>query len=472
MAVQLTPRNYKPGLSWKLLTKNKVDTVASEPYTNARIEGQLIHSESITSAQVFQSGSGNVNVQLPAAASYIRTNEQWETNDFTMPSSSIVRRASGRVQILRGSGSFTLRTEIPLTELPTVKLSFEGITSCIDRGSKTCAQMSQLFDQSINTNIASVVYNNRSRTEEWQNSKSVDTYNRGALADATLVDYTKEDVPLYPFVKVVRRADTGTEADWNANKLSEEEVLTHWISATGYSSRLIDWSAYYDDRAFFTWDSRVNTDSATIALAIQRAAFKEDSVGISAYVTRIDDYTYNVEWSAPIYYAYSAWAQAFLSSAATGNYDVDSYAFLDQITKITADVYVTTLDHDTTVPRSYSLINNALTTNVVNEYPVSFDKNEFITLATYENSPSNLWTESMALRILQAYKDGKYVVECEVNAQWALSNNISINSEIQVTLQNGTKITRGNNTVTFEVKTIEKIFKCSEFTYALRLLEK
>ena len=462
MAVQLTPRNYKPGLSWKLLTKNKVDTVASEPYTNARIERQLIHSEEFTSAAV-----DGATVALPVSSTYVSNISNYVKNEDAQ-----YVRAFGRVQAIGASGYFILHTEQPLADTPVVELRFEGQTSYINRGSKTISDMYSLFGN--NNNISSTIEMNKDGTESWQNSKSLDTHNRGSLADPTLVDYTRPNVPLYPFVKIMRAATEGTEANWQANKPSEEEVLTHWIKDFGTLvtfPQLNNWSQKTWASAQMTWDSQKATypTSSTVPLEDQRAAFAELYTNIYTTITKISDYDYRIYWFAPIRYAYAAASQAHYIGFL---FEIDNYAFFDQITKVIVDVYATTLDHDTTVPKSYSLSNNTLTTDVINEYPISFDKNEFITLATYENSPSNLWTESMALRILQAYKDGKYVVECEVNAQWALSNNITVNSEIQVTLQNGTKITRGNDIVTFEVKTIEKIFRCNEFTYALRLLEK
>lgn len=82
-----------------------------------------------------------------------------------------------------------------------------------------------------------------------------------------------------------------------------------------------------------------------------------------------------------------------------------------------------------------------------------------------------LWTDTIPYAILDKYVQGKYIVQCDVLASWALQNNIKANTQMQVKLQNGKYIQRGDSICTFEVKNIEKRFKDSEFIYALKLME-
>ena len=126
-----------------------------------------------------------------------------------------------------------------------------------------------------------------------------------------------------------------------------------------------------------------------------------------------------------------------------------------------------------TVNVSYSLGDTAgtLTTDVLNEHPINFTKNELITSQTYVGSSDVLWTQYMAKHLLTKFENGKYIVECEVPATWALRNDIHINSQLNIQLQDGTYITRGTDTCVFEVKTIEKRFRNTDFIFSLRLME-
>lgn len=459
MALQLKPRNYKSNLSWKMLTKNKIDTVTCKPYANNQLSPAVVHSEEITSVVI-----GGNTVSLPIANSItpnamgIAYNNDGET-----------QYASGEVQAVTVSGTFTLQLTNPLPTIPTVTLLFEGQTKYINRGSKDFDVMESLF-WGIG-NIADAIDNNADGDETWNDSKSVDTYNRGSLSDPTLVDYTQPTVPLFPFVKVVRTAGSG-QANFNANKLTEEEVLTHWIPASApIHTPVVDtpnWSFLSDPNAWLTWDTYAHFYGGSLdplyTFNAQRASFVNKTIPITTEVIKVSDYEYTINWSAPVRYAYHA------ESAGAAMSTTDSYAFIDHITKITAQVTAQEMNTET-VDVSYGWDGSDLTSQIINDHPLSFDENEFITLRTYEVSSANLWTKTMARRILSAYENGKYIVECDVYAQWAIENDVHIDTEIQVMLLDGTYITRGNTTVTFKVKTIEKSFKGSEFVYTLRLLE-
>ena len=417
MAIQLAPRYYKPNLSWKMLTKNKIDTFTCKPYANNQLSPSVVHSEEITSVII-----GGNTVSLPIANS-IAPNAM----GIAYNNDGEIQYASGEVQAVTVSGTFTLQLTNPLPTIPTVTLLFEGQTKYINRGSKDFDEMENLF-WGIG-NIADAIDNNADGDETWTDSKSVDTYNRGSLLDPTLVDYTKPTVPLFPFVKVVRAAGSG-QADFNANKLTEEEVLTHWIpSSEPIHTPLVDtpnWSYLSDPNAWLTWDTYAYYSGSSLdplyRFNAQRASFVNKTIPITTEVIKVSDYEYTINWSAPVRYAYHA------ESAGAAMSTTDSYAFIDHITKITAQVTAQEMNTET-VDVSYGWNGSALTEQVDNNYPISFAENEFITLDTYMNSaPSNLWTTTMARLILEAYENGKYIVECDVYAEWAIGLNMHIDS--------------------------------------------
>lgn len=456
MALQLTPRYYKPNLSWKMLTKNKIDTVSCTPYANNQLSPAVVHTEEITSVTI-----GGNTVSLPIANS-ITPNAM----GYAFNNNGEHQFADGQVQAVTVSGTFTLQLTNPLPTMPTVTLQFEGQTKYINRNSKYFHEMESLF--SGNGNIAAAIDNNADGDETWYDSKSADTYNRGSLSDPTLVDYTQPTIPLFPFVKVVRTAGLG-QADFNANKLTEEEVLTHWIADYEDVGTAItpNWYPMNNPNSWLTWDSYaylVPGPDMSTAFNYQRASFVNKTIDITTEVIKVSDYEYTINWSAPVRYAYYA------ASCTAMGFEIDSYAFVDHITKITAQITAQEMNTET-VDISYSWDGSDLTEQIDNNFPISFDRNEFITLRTYEVSSANLWTKTMARRILSAYAQGKYIVECDVYAQWAIENNVHVDTEIQVMLLDGTYITRGSTTVTFKVKTIEKSFRGSEFIYSLRLLE-
>lgn len=82
-----------------------------------------------------------------------------------------------------------------------------------------------------------------------------------------------------------------------------------------------------------------------------------------------------------------------------------------------------------------------------------------------------LWTQKLSLELLKKYQNGKLVFECDVNAKWAIENDITVDTKMQIKLLNGELISRNENTCIFSVKNIEKKFNGQSFIYTLKLLE-
>ena len=189
--------------------------------------------------------------------------------------------------------------------------------------------------------------------------------------------------------------------------------------------------------------------------------------------SRINDYGCRVDFSLPARYEYIAASRYFKATSPVAEektfHDLDSYAFLSVINKIKIELAVTHLNEETE-DVSYVLdAGGNLTTPGEKEHPLTFDKNEFITLnTTWAAVP---WTEAMSKYLLEKFQNGKHLVECEVPARWALEHNVHINTEVVIRLQDDSKISRDGKDVVFQVKTIEKNYKQGRFYYSLGLME-
>ena len=90
---------------------------------------------------------------------------------------------------------------------------------------------------------------------------------------------------------------------------------------------------------------------------------------------------------------------------------------------------------------------------------------------TLQITGPTLWVEYIANALLVKFKEGKYTVECDVSATWALQQKIEVNTEMKIKLLDGTYISRKNTPCVFQVKNIEKKFDQKEFIFTLKLLE-
>lgn len=460
MAIALKPRIYRQGLRWSLLPRNKVDTVTMQPVSNKVSDADVIATSDITSVTI-----DDTTYALP-----IPTTVKYNHINLTMNVTKEVECGKGSTRCVMASGSTTFHLEEPLPSTPTVKLVFAGTTYFVNRASKTYAD----YPGPSTTDIATWIYNNRNGSEEWQ-EKSTDMTNRGTYDDPTLIDYTKGIIPLFPFTrKLIQAQDILVQTD----RPEEQDLLTFWTdrSLGSWGARRDNWTgASAGNGMVYMWPSKIVAELSGLSVEHQQICLKNKTVAITTQVNKIDDYTYTVDWTIPVRYDYAAASQyaksAFLGIGSPKVYDLDNYAFLDRISKVTIQLSAPTMSSET-FDLSYSLSDSGnLTDNVINEHPLSFDSNELITLDAYWGDASSLWHKKMPEYLLDLYKDGKYVIECSVPASWAIQNNVHVNTRMNVYLQGDKPVTRDGDICVFEVKIIAKIFSNNEFSYAIKLLE-
>ena len=108
---------------------------------------------------------------------------------------------------------------------------------------------------------------------------------------------------------------------------------------------------------------------------------------------------------------------------------------------------------------------------ILSDGPIKAAEQTEILVKVYPLDNSQNWIEYISKALLLKYRKGKYIVKVDVYAAWIIQNNVTINTQMQIQLQNSDFITRENTICTFEVKTIEKHFNANEFVYTLQLME-
>lgn len=462
MALKLSPRIYGQNFKWGVLPSNKVDTVTMQPVLNTPIGEKSSFTQEVTSVTV-DGASKSLPIDLSTDMNFYLASNNYEIGATT---TMCINQVSGVV----ATGSVIFELTNPLPTMPMAKLHCEGNTYFINRGSLTHDTVDTATG-SPNA-VASWIYNNASGHEQWTD-KSMDSTNRGIYEDPTLIDYTAKSVPLYGWVRKLLPAGAFT-SDSNAesrNQPTEQDVLTTWVDQSKSSHWAVtsNWWGYGDTEAVQMWPVTIYAKGDIQSTKI---SLRNRTVPISAKVIKIDDYTYQVDYSIPVRYEYIASSQYYTSFLGGRTYkDLDNYCFLDRISKINVELIMQELNTETE-DLSFSLNTfGGLTDRVVNEHPLSFTQNELITSETYWGDPFTLWSREMSKYILNKFKDGKYIVECEVPAAWALRNGIQINTALTIQLQDGKMISRDDIASIFEVKNIEKRFQDNRFIFALKLME-
>lgn len=466
MTLKLGPRIYGQNFKWGVLPSNKIDTVTMQPVLNTPMDEKSSLTQEVTSVNV-GGESKSLPIDLSTAMNFYLASNNYESGATT---TLCINQVSGVV----ATGSVVFELTNPLPTMPTVKLHCEGTTYFINRGSLTHDTIDAASTSP--STVASWIYNNASGNEQWTD-KSMDSTNRGMYADPTLVDYTAKSVPLYGWVRKLRPAGALYPPELR-NQPTEQEVLTTWADQSkGSSSAAItwavtsNWSGYGTSEAVQMWPATIYATVGDVQST--KISLRNRTVPISTKVIKVDDYTYRIDYSVPVRYEYMASSQYYTDPVVgTRNYeDLDNYCFLDRISKIGVELIAQELNTETE-DLSFSLdTSGTLTSQVINEHPLSFTQNELITSGAYWGDPATLWSREMSQYILNKFKDGKYIVECEVPAAWALRNGIQINTALTVQLQDGKTISRDGAESIFEVKNIEKRFQDSRFVFALKLME-
>ena len=439
----LTPRVYRNNMSWAIAPQNKIDTISMSPILNT-ITGDAaeFHTEKFTTCNV-----RGANNNLPISNTIAPTHRRTMSNSRYVPFETY-EFAKARVDVVMATGSrrFTLST--PVNGIPNVSLRLLGTSSVQTRGGSSYNNIPSLSDlKNNNFSLAQWVENNKTSTEQ-----------------SLTWDYSNNSFSTNPWVRNIKTYPEETVANdiltaWNEvrSELRTFAVYQDWQSESNYAL------SSSNPSTALPYPSNLSGENAlTMLLKIY-----DDRLTMTVSLNRIDSYTYEVTWTAPVRFTYTAASR--MRNVVGTSFDVDNWSFVDNITEV--DVVLTGKPYNTDkIAISYSLDDAGnLTENTRNEWPYKIDDSEVITMNSTLNGQD--WKTSISKILLDKYKKGKYIVQCDVPAKWVLQNNVHINTQMQIAQQNNTIISRKNVACVFAVKTITKKFKSNEFYYTLGLME-
>lgn len=443
----LTPRIYR-NMKWSITPKDMFDTVSMSPITNAyENEASSLATEDITTVTIngHTYNLANIGDDLAAFNNLQATYRRNVDNDDL---------AYSRIDVLMVSGKhrFVFQNPISPQNLSAAVTLAAGVSCSIARGSKTndYFPLSDLHSNSFS--LASWIQEHKeadSNRLEWQYGSNSFVFNPWAYGYGTV----------YPLGE-------------SSGALLQK--YTEWYGSPsiglGYRGPFIqDWHAFQNYSLEGDTFTYINGSAGQAGIPIG-LEIRNSILPITTSVQKIDDYTVDVYYTVPVRLAYlatSAYYNAFSYHA------VDNRCFLDRMTKITIQLNGLTLD-TTGNDISYSLneTGTGLTEQTINKRIYKVEKNELFTLNTYYgNNTAQKWSSKFALEFLQKYQKGKYLLNLDVPAKWAIENQIHCNSQLKIKLQDNTYIERKGSHCVFEVKTIEKSFRNNEFTFSLGLLE-
>lgn len=456
----LMSNSYKKGMKWLQVPENKIDTVIFNPISNTYTEGIVVAEETFNSV----TKNGNV-INLPCSIDTSIGNTCTVTS-YASNSYFNGEMCKGAIGIKTAIISHTFELEDPVVGTPVVKITLSGTTTSLSRGANGYDSMPSR-DASSST-ICSFINSHKSGDPvSWESDSDISNYSEQRVWTSTFVKDPKA---------TLHGGSMEYRCTWNPSSL--ESHLT-WIEGaadisdwdyTGVETDGLHASSVRPEHSYDLHYTRENEQHEPITVWINQTAilpiaeFKFNQV-----VTRINGRRFEVTVEIPIMVYYFAAARTGWNGTGTHHRNIDSNGAFDLITSVKLELVATKLD-ETSSTRSYSLdAHEELTTDVKNKNPFTFNVNNFITLGTRYGL--NNWMESMALYLLKEYKKGKYILEFEVSAHWAITNNIQINTLLKVKNLFNEFITRDDRVCLFEVKTIEKQYKNSEFTYRIRALE-
>lgn len=456
MSIMLVPRVYR-NLRWSLLTGNKIDTVVMSPIKNLIGDPTSFQSQDFTTANV--NGSP---VTLPIANTVAPSIYRYMYNFQYLPDtyteypegSDLFIPAKARVEVVMGEGSAQLISETAIAGSPSISIDFEGTSAVITEASKTFNDYPTL-QQLHNSNFS---------LAGWIEANKVST-------SETLTHSYKDNIcALNPWVSKLVPYPAAPEISDFISAWSNSEERTCGEFGPYRDPTEFAWTDFCSSEPLIADKTAITMLPYGITSRYRSLRMPDISNIISLQVDKVDDFTFNISWKAPIRVAYASAARTAYCDLDHATFsDVANYAYVDSITKVIITLNGQPYNTDA-VNVSYSMSGSSLTTDVSNVHPYKIDKYESITLASTFGGVD--WTRAISSSLLTKYKNGKYVVSFDVPAVWALTNDVHINTEMQVKLQDGTILSRNGIPCTFEVKTIEKRFNSGEFTYSLKVLEK
>ena len=429
MAIKLTPDVYSQNATWSRQGRNKATSVTMQPLSITTQEGEIASVSYSTSALLKQ------------------TSRVYSSNTRYLTFADR-QLAKGTVALSSADMSVEVNAEKASTGEVTGYITFTGATYEVARGNSTY-EAYPTFDEmqgSLDSLAAWIRDPNQSGSTK--------------IEAISILDLSQTDLLVAPWV---RNNITGTDTQ-------AADVFTDWYKDDGYAPPAYDsWKTYGQyvgntgivDITMFPPDiwsgepqhagpSRLSTEGLTFTSRVK--------------VTRTGDRTFEVSWRAPTRILYMCASRSFGFTY----HEVDNYAFLIDVDSITVHL------HSTAYESEYKTYTSGSGRDLL-----KIDRTQLLhdnTMINLGSSYIRVWHRELADHLKTRLSEGLIAATCTVPAEWAIRNNITIDSTISIVLQDGTSLSRvtpsgESRVLDFRVVRITKRFSASEFVYEINLME-
>lgn len=445
----LSPREYLSTAKLALPDNCRVDTVLVQPLSNQLAEeASVLHTEEIT--DIFVRAN---KYSLPVSSSMQSTHWRCLHND-TRIGFSKHNFAKSRMECIMAEGSCTITLDRVPKDLPTVRIGLQGTTKSIPRGTATYDAYPTKSDLS---------------SETFSLSNWIDTQGTSS-EDKLSWSYDDARVSMNPWIRNI------VAPDLNAPP-TDADIITTWTNPSLLARTYANLVGWYGSASFGAgselFDMLPVNPSGTNLIEAYACAIRMQNLSLvtSSTIEKIGENTFRVSWKAPVRVSYAAASRT--RGPLGGWYDLDNFAFVDYVTKVSVELIGHELSTDT-VDIGYSNdVNGDMTSTALkNVYPVSLEKCELFTTETKRFD--TLVTVDRARTWLQFYDHLVHTFVCTVPAEWAIKHKISVGTHnFRVVQPNGNFVQDylARNTV-FALVNIEKRLEKSSYVYELKLIER
>lgn len=428
MLIKLTPDVYSQNATWSRQARNKATSVTMQPLRVITQEGEIASVSYATSSlskitsRVYSSNTRNLNF----------SDRQLAKGTVALSSSSMQ--------------SVDVTAEKASTGKVTGYVTFTGATYEIARGNSTYETYPSFETmQGSLADLASWIRANGTKTEA-----------------ISVLDLSQADLLVAPWVRnniigtVTQASDVFT--DWYKDDGHRPPAYDSWKTSGQYSSNvgIVDITMYPPD----IWSGEAQN------VGLSRLSTKGLTFTSSVNVIRTGDRTFRVSWRAPTQVLYMCASRSF--GVLGGYHEIDNYAFLIDVESITVHL------HSSAYAAEYITYTDGSGRDLL-----KIDKTQLLhdnTMITYSEQDIRVWYRELADTLKLWLSKGLIAATCTVPAEWAVRNNIAINSIVSIVLQDGTDLsgitsTGESRVLEFRIVRITKRFSASEFVYEINLME-
>ena len=363
--ITLTPKIYKKGMKHSLLSANKIDTVKLRPISNRLAENTIFHTTTLDKVNI-----ENVEYVLPISTKISATDFHSSTN-YRWGGLFVGNKhfAKARVECVVASGTTLCKTDEVVQGTVIANVRLAGNSKRVARGGST-------FD---NYPSADSLSSKNYSLSEWIDNNKTET------VEGMTHDYTGNLFSLNPWVRNIVHFELPKDIDWSTGKPTANDVVTDWASSNG-GRNYVFWTTWNENSSTnlgvfeqFEMGSPSATSLGVEEWSSTRLVMHNVQLPILKELKKLDDYNYEVSWTVPIRVAYAAASREF--GPLGGAYDIDNYAYLDEVSSITIELSGTPLSTDVQ-NIAYSSSDGELTKIVKDNYTVEVDASEALTLDT------------------------------------------------------------------------------------------